>query len=631
MDGSAVDYRRVESGDHAIVESRRTPRLLIALSTVSTMVAASCLYLQFTHHAEVKNIPDVATKLAVPEEVVFLPIGKVRGKRIQLGGEVRRNFGAIFKGIPYGKAGRFQAPKDPDPVEFIDATEFQPSCMRSGAPRDQVSEDCLYLNVYAPRTSSTYEGNLLSPVLVWFHGGSFTMGAGSDTTDESVQELVVSHRLVVVTINYRLGAFGFLGSDKLRGWNNSTGNFGILDQQHALKWVNKHIQYFGGDKNQVGIVGWSAGAASVSVHLAAPSSFPYFKTAIMMSGGFTDWASTDIETTDGEYDSFIKASGCEKDSACMKYGEPCMCLLNLTVDEVLDAQNSIGALWAPTVDNVILYDSPMESLKKGKVHKGAQVIIGTAVEDALNDIGADATPEMFKDFITVKMPEKHQTKENLEKCYDLYMNPKTVSEVQALPGHSSMSPAYWAARRLVADKGMTCVARRAARLWTESSGRLAYWYLWEEGSLPLRQHAARTAGRAHTLMLAESAQKTAATDTTMLLEEPLNLQEFPSGLKIGGCWPCPGATHGSDLPFLFEEASTDVNDALADLADEYHTFFANFLINKDPNKWNGFILYKDFKPAWPGANAGGISFQAKEVVANDEIRAEFCDFWDSLE
>merc|ERR1719162_928653 len=145
-----------------------------------------------------------------------------------------------------------------------------------------------------------------------------------------------------------------------------------------------------------------------------------------MSGAFTDWASTSLEQTDKEYIEFIKALGCDKDLDCLAPGAPCKCLEDVSADNILIAQDQSSALWAPTVDGVILKASPMDALKSGNVHKGAKIMIGSAVEDALQDIGSHATPEMFKDFIKMNIPEKHQTQENLDKCFNLYMNPKTV-------------------------------------------------------------------------------------------------------------------------------------------------------------------------------------------------------------
>lgn len=618
QDSSSV-YTKIEGAEHEVAEARSMRHIRKALLggitvVVSLTVIWVALAIQATQQAG-NDVKFTNTDLLAPDEVVFLPIGKVRGKRVQLGGEVRQNFGAVFKGIPYAKAQRFHAPEDPDPQEFIDATEFRPSCMRANVDRSSVSENCFHLNIYAPRIAQNSKA--LSAVMVWFHGGSYTMGAGSDTTDESVGELVITHRLVVVTINYRLGVFGFLGSDKLRGWSNTTGNYGILDQQAALKWVHKHIHYFGGDPDRVGIIGWSAGAASASVHLAAPSSYPYFKASIMMSGGFTGWAANTLDVADSYYESFVKAVGCDKDADCHAYGEPCQCLMGLSVDEVLDGQAAVGGGWAPTVDGTLLTQHPIDAVKDGNVHKSAHIIIGSAIEDALQDIGSDATPEMFKAFVKTRVPEKAQTDENLKTIFDLYMSPVVEREVAALPGHWQ-SPAYWAARRLVADQGMTCIARRAARYWMQDPGKNAYWYLWQEGSLPLKQKQEKTSGgksHPHSKQLADSA--------TNLLET--------SELQVNICWPCPGATHGSDLPFLFEEATTDVDDKMANLADEYHTFFANFLINTNPNQWNSFQMYKNGAIAWPPVHDGGMSFIGGKVETQHDLREKYCDFWDSLE
>ena len=127
------------------------------------------------------------------------------------------------------------------------------------------AEDCLTLNIWSPNVSS----QVLLPVLVWVHGGSFLQGSGSDTIDAdgpgNGTEITRARRdLLIVTINYRLGVFGFLGANQLRGrtHDNSTGNYGQADQREALRWVQTHIAAFGGDKERVLLMGESAGAGS---------------------------------------------------------------------------------------------------------------------------------------------------------------------------------------------------------------------------------------------------------------------------------------------------------------------------------------------------------------------------------
>lgn len=550
-------------------------------------------------------------------ELVKLSIGTVKGVREMLYGESSLHYGRVFRGIPYAKAGRFQEPQEPDPFEILDCTSFRHSCMRPhGHYMEDMSEDCLHLNVHAP--IEPFGESLSVPVMVWFHGGSFTMGAGSDTHKEKVQQLVKTHRLVVVTINYRLGVFGFLGSERIRaGQSASTGNFGTLDQQMALKWVQQHISYFGGDPQRTTIVGWSAGAASASVHLSMPSSNGLFRSAIMMSGGFTGWAAQDMPDAEEDYDAFIKEVGCGDHAECLNHGPPCPCLMNAHPVDMLKAELAVPVTWAPTIDGVVLQLHPMDAVKQQKVNKNVHIIIGTAIEDALIDIGANATEENFVEFLRVKA--KLHDEATIQEATRLYMGEAQDPAVAGLPFHQGESPAYWAVRRLWSDRGMTCKARRAARLWNAASGGDARWYIFGEGSLMLYDKPKGAHRRLSKLALGEGGEKSGGKSAVRRLGESLH---------IGGCWPCPGATHGSDLPFLFEVPSTDAADDLVGLALMYHQLWANFIYDADPNAWLGIEYSVKGDVLWPTVEHGGLWFESASIHMDQNLRAAQCDFWD---
>ncbi|HZZ50438.1 MAG TPA: carboxylesterase family protein [Pseudonocardia sp.] len=208
-------------------------------------------------------------------EVVRVEGGELRGV---LAGAVRE-----FSGIPYAAAPvgalRWRPPKSaPSWSGLRDATRPGAKCPQSdsfAASRVPTSEDCLYLNLTTPRRSGTDRA-----VLVWIHGGSFTVGDGDYYR---ARRLTSAGNLVVVTINYRLGALGFLAHPAL-GHDGGLGNFGLLDQQEALRWVRENIAAFGGDPHRVTIAGESAGAMSVCDHLASPASAGLFRAAIEESG-----------------------------------------------------------------------------------------------------------------------------------------------------------------------------------------------------------------------------------------------------------------------------------------------------------------------------------------------------------
>lgn len=195
---------------------------------------------------------------------------------------------ASFKGIPYAAppigALRWSAPAPVSPWNAPrDATTYGPDCMQNPLPGIQpgsrpMSEDCLTLNVWAPKPA---KGAKL-PVMVWIHGGGFVGGSG--TLPETDGAALARRDVVVVSFNYRLGRFGFFAHPAL----GKDGNWGLMDQIAALKWVQRNIASFGGDPAKVTIFGESAGGESVSRLMASPAAKGLFARAIVASGGGRD-------------------------------------------------------------------------------------------------------------------------------------------------------------------------------------------------------------------------------------------------------------------------------------------------------------------------------------------------------
>jgi para-nitrobenzyl esterase len=212
----------------------------------------------------------------------------------------------VFFGIRYGQAPegtlRWKPPQAPNPGQgSIVAENFGNTCPQGRATD---SEDCLFLNVYA---SSTATAKSKLPVFIWIHGGALISGAGSDY-DPTV--MVAENNIIVVTINYRLGSLGFLAAGALAATEanafqnvGDAGNYGLMDQQFAMAWVQDNIAAFGGNPAAVTIGGESAGGLSVSTHLASTNTFrrltgqderhlhrrraqPLFHGAIIESGGY---------------------------------------------------------------------------------------------------------------------------------------------------------------------------------------------------------------------------------------------------------------------------------------------------------------------------------------------------------
>jgi para-nitrobenzyl esterase len=211
--------------------------------------------------------------------------GVVEGRGVQPSG-VR-----IFRGIPFAQppTGELRW-REPQPVKnwqgVRPALDFGPRCMQAVVFDDiryrsnGVSEDCLYLNVWTPAKSSR-EG---LPVLVYFYGGGFVNGDSSEARYDG--ESMAAKGIVVVSVNYRLGVFGFLAHPELtkESPHKASGNYGLLDQNAGLRWVQKNIASFGGDPRHVTIAGESAGSMSVSAHMASPLSKDLIAGAIGESG-----------------------------------------------------------------------------------------------------------------------------------------------------------------------------------------------------------------------------------------------------------------------------------------------------------------------------------------------------------
>lgn len=195
----------------------------------------------------------------------------------------------VFKGVPYATPPvgslRWRPPQPVRPWEGVrSALEFGPDCPQVtdlARRADRESEDCLYLNVWAPADAEP--GSL--PVMVWVHGGSYSMGSGSEPLFDGVK--LAREGVVVVTLNYRLGIFGFLAHPGLtkESPNNSSSNYGLLDQIQAFEWIRDNIAAFGGDPQNVTAFGVSAGSASLSLLLTSPLANQLFQRAILHSPG----------------------------------------------------------------------------------------------------------------------------------------------------------------------------------------------------------------------------------------------------------------------------------------------------------------------------------------------------------
>jgi para-nitrobenzyl esterase len=239
-----------------------------------------------------------------------------------------------YLGLPYAAPPvgplRWRAPQPSARWHGIrNATGFAPHCPQPIGVfgRASTSEDCLYLNVFAP--AGHRRGGL--PVMVWIHGGAF-VGGESDDYDPAG---LVADGVIVVTINYRLGALGFLAHPALAARpGGPTGDYGLMDQQAALRWVRDNIRAFGGNPRNVTIFGESAGGQSVLLQLASAGARGLFAKAIAESGGYAV-SPTPLATAEAAGRAFAAKAGCPSQTA--------ECLRGLPVTKILAAEDRSGA------------------------------------------------------------------------------------------------------------------------------------------------------------------------------------------------------------------------------------------------------------------------------------------------
>lgn len=339
----------------------------------------------------------LAVDLVVPTEY-----GNIQGaiSYSDAGPPVRVWRGVPFAAPPVGNL-RFASPAPPTPWKpaTLDCTAEKSVCPQLASLGGIVigSEDCLYLDIYAPPMANSTSK---LPVMVWIYGGGYVFGDNRELGLYDATNIVNAHNYVHVAMNYRLSTLGFLALPGLQAESahHSTGNMALHDQQAALRFVQKNIAAFGGDPNQVTIFGESAGAFSVCWHLVSQTSKGLFKAAIMESGNCESIAffyPTSSSFTWGK--EYAEAVGC--DSATHNDKELVECLRALPLAKVLDGGVALtekiqksakgpGASWhpqlypfmpwGPSIDKSPygLLDTPWNLIKAGKYHH-VPVILGT--------------------------------------------------------------------------------------------------------------------------------------------------------------------------------------------------------------------------------------------------------------
>ncbi len=356
-----------------------------------------------------------------------------------------------FEGIPYAAAPvgklRWAVPQPAPHWPVVrNADRYMPACPQNYMGPDSTaffgdyepkSEDCLYLNVWVPEKAATEK----LPVMVWIHGGGFRVGSGTERLHHG--EHLAAKGVVLVTFNYRLGVFGFLAHPELtkESGREASGNYGLMDQLAALKWVKRNIAAFGGDPERVMIFGESAGSGSVSYMQASPLAKGLFHGAVGQSGGsFSGRNVARLKDAEATGEKFAKAVGAA--SLQELRAKPADELISVSVGT---ASPGAGAYpFTPIVDGYVVPEDVYLIFAKGKQNR-VPVLVGSNSDEGTT---LRVPPPTFAD------PAEQQ---QLKAIYPPGTEPNTVSG------------------------GMLWTARMWASLETKTGGTKAYQYYFSHG------------------------------------------------------------------------------------------------------------------------------------------------------
>lgn len=343
-----------------------------------------------------------------------------------------------FSNIPYAQPPlaslRWRAPQVLAPrSELLAVSEFGLACPQRNTAPELMSEDCLQLNVWKPAAPGPH------PVMVWIHGGGFIEGSavqryGEDLLYDGAE--FARRNVVFVSINYRLGALGFLAQREFVGESpdqEQAGNYGLLDQIAALAWVHDNISAFGGDPDRVTVFGESAGGISVCALMTAPAARPLFQRAMVQSG-ICEWQMRDLANGLAQGDQLSTTLGCADSSderACLRAISP-LDLLSETA-------------YGPIVDGFVMPESPGPAIAAGRAAP-VPLLIGVTDDETTTLVPADSLPADASGYEAA-----------IRALFPAYGE----QLLQQYPAAAYPTPAH-AFQDLLDDRWFACSARRAA-------------------------------------------------------------------------------------------------------------------------------------------------------------------------
>ncbi len=398
----------------------------------------------------------IASTVSANPLQLSLDTGKVLGTWADVDRDIR-----VFKGLPFAAPPtgerRFAPPADPSSWSGVrKATQFGAACPQHEA-RDAfvwsrgdftASEDCLYLNVWAP---SQAEGDL--PVMVWFHGGAHTTGYAHAKIFDGTE--LAARGVVLVTVNYRLGALGFLAHPALSqvSEHNASGNYGLMDKMAALRWVQRNISQFGGSPENVTIFGQSAGSQSVCALITAPAARGLFHKAIGQSAGCA------LPSTESDPDGIERGVKLATE-ALGDVPTTAAALRALSVQQILDAE--LATNWAArsriTVDGWVLPTHPSVAYQNG-TQANVALMVGSAGNEGegLLPLAENLSAEAYQARVEKLYGERAQ---------------------QVLKAYASISPPAHALREIMSDQFFAY----AMRAWAQAQAQIdqpSYLYFME--------------------------------------------------------------------------------------------------------------------------------------------------------
>jgi para-nitrobenzyl esterase len=392
--------------------------------------------------------------------------GLVRGA---IAGTVDEFLGLPYAAPPVGNL-RWRPPAPAASWRGVrDATSFGPSCPQAPspfAPPGPFSENCLFLNVYTPTLRGSGEGG--RPVLVWIHGG----GLVQDGARHYDGTKLAADGIVVVTINYRLGALGFLAHPALASRpGGPAGNYGLMDQQAALRWVQRNIARFGGDPRNVTIAGQSAGGLSVLAQMVSPGARGLFQRAIVQSGTFA-LNQRPLATAEAAGQTFATAVGCPDQTAA--------CLRSVPVSDLV---SKFGVEIPGVVDGSVLTQPIGTALARGQFTR-VPVINGiTHDEELLFVAGLKLTVSQGTD-IPLAAPLNSSATYQTDIAHALGVPAARAAAIAAEYPLSAYPNPVVAFSLLVSDASFACPALQVDR-WTAERGVPTYAYQFNDDQAPV--------------------------------------------------------------------------------------------------------------------------------------------------